>query len=43
MGYIEKDHAEAEDGFEIDVIGERRLAVPFAAPAYDPAGGAMRS
>ena len=43
MGYIEKDHAEAEVGFEIEIIGERRLAVRLAAPAYDPAGVAMRS
>jgi dimethylglycine dehydrogenase len=43
MGYIEKEHAEAEDGFEIEIIGERRLAVRLAAPAYDPAGAAMRS
>jgi dimethylglycine dehydrogenase len=43
MGYIEKAHAEAEAGFEIEIIGERRAAVRLAAPAYDPAGAAMRS
>ena len=43
MGYIEKAHADAETGFEIEIIGERRPAVRLAAPAYDPAGAAMRS
>ena len=43
MGYIEKAHADAEAGFEIEIIGERRPAVRLAAPAYDPAGAAMRS
>ncbi len=43
MGYIEKEHAEAETGFEIEIIGERRPAIRLAAPAYDPAGTAMRS
>jgi dimethylglycine dehydrogenase len=43
MGYVEKAHAEAEAGFEIEIIGERRPAVRLAAPAYDPAGAAMRS
>ena len=42
MGYIEKAHAEFETGFEIEIIGERRPAVRLAAPAYDPAGAAMR-
>jgi len=43
MGYIEKAHAEAETGFEIEIIGERRPAVRLAVPAYDPSGSAMRS
>jgi dimethylglycine dehydrogenase len=43
MGYIDKAHAEAEAGFEIEIIGERRSAVRLAAPAYDPTGAAMRS
>ena len=38
-----RTHAEAEAGFEIEIIGERRPAVRLAAPAYDPAGAAMRS
>ncbi|HEY1941111.1 MAG TPA: FAD-dependent oxidoreductase [Roseiarcus sp.] len=43
MGYIEKDLASADGGFEIEIIGERRPAVRLNAPAYDPAGLAMRS
>jgi len=43
MGYIEKGHAEAETGFEIEIIGERRPAVRLSGPAYDPTGAAMRS
>ena len=43
MGYIEKAHAEAEDGFEIEIIGERRPARRLAAPPYDPEGAKMRS
>ena len=43
MGYIEKAHAEATDGFEIEIIGERRSAKRLAAPAYDPQGLKMRS
>jgi dimethylglycine dehydrogenase len=43
MGYIEKDLAGADSGFEIEIIGERRPAVRLAAPAYDPQGLRMRS
>ncbi len=43
LGYIEKAHAEAEAGFEIEIIGERRPAVRLAAPAFDPTGVRMRS
>ena len=43
MGYIEKEHADAQDGFEIEIIGEKRPAVRLAAPPYDPTGAAMRS
>ena len=43
MGYIEKAHADAEDGFEIEIIGERRPARRLAAPPYDPEGAKMRS
>ncbi len=43
MGYIEKGHADATDGFEIEIIGERRPAKRLAEPAYDPQGVKMRS
>lgn len=42
MGYIERDHAEA-DNFEIEIIGEKRPARRLAAPAYDSQGLRMRS
>jgi dimethylglycine dehydrogenase len=42
MGYIEKDLAGADSGFEIEIIGERRPAARLAAPAYDPQGLRMR-
>ena len=43
MGYIEKADADADDGFEIEIIGERRPATRLAGPAYDPTGVRMRS
>jgi dimethylglycine dehydrogenase len=43
MGYIEKAHADSLDGFEIEIIGDRRPARRLAAPAYDPEGVRMRS
>ena len=43
MGYIEKEFADAETGFEIEIIGDRRPAVRLAAPPYDPSGAKMRS
>ena len=43
MGYIEKAHACATGGFEIEIIGDRRPALLLAAPAYDPEGVKMRS
>jgi len=42
MGYIEREHAEA-DQYEIEIIGERRRARRLSAPAYDPQGSRMRS
>jgi dimethylglycine dehydrogenase len=43
MGYIEKAHADAEAGFEIEIIGARRPARRLGLPAYDPQGARMRS
>ena len=42
MGYIEKELARADSGFEIEIIGERRPAKRLDAPAYDTAGLKMR-
>ncbi|MBV8662145.1 MAG: aminomethyltransferase family protein, partial [Hyphomicrobiales bacterium] len=42
MGYIEKELASVDGGFEIEIIGERRPAVRLSAPAYDPQGLRMR-
>jgi dimethylglycine dehydrogenase len=42
MGYVAKELAGADSGFEIEIIGERRPAVRLDAPAYDPAGLKMR-
>ena len=42
MGYVEKELAGADSGFEIEIIGERRPAIRLDGPAYDPAGLAMR-
>jgi len=41
MGYVEKELASAQ-GFEIEIIGERRPATRLDAPAYDPEGARMR-
>ncbi|MEM7072416.1 MAG: FAD-dependent oxidoreductase [Pseudomonadota bacterium] len=44
MGYIPAELAKAEqDGFEIEIIGERRPATPIHQPLFDPAGARMRS
>ncbi len=42
LGYVPAEIAGAEGGFEIEIIGERRKAVPIARPLYDPDGRAMR-
>ena len=43
LGYVPAAVANADSGFEIEIIGERRMAHRLAAPAYDPAGTLMRS
>jgi len=43
MGYIEKDHAEAEAGFRDRDHRRTPSRRPLFAPAHDPAGAAMRS
>ncbi len=42
-GLHRKGPRRRDDGFEIEIIGERRPARRLAAPAYDPAGQRMRS
>ncbi len=43
LGYVPAKLASASDGFEIELIGERRKATRLAAPAFDPQGLRMRS
>jgi dimethylglycine dehydrogenase len=43
LGYVPAGLANADGGFEIEIIGERRKAQRLGLCAYDPAGLAMRS
>jgi dimethylglycine dehydrogenase len=43
LGYIPAALAAASEGFEIEIIGERRRARPERAAVYDPAGSRMRT
>jgi dimethylglycine dehydrogenase len=43
LGYIPKELATATEGFEIEIIGERRPAKRLDAPIFDPQGLKMRS
>jgi len=43
LGYIPVALAAATDGFEIELIGERRAAKRESAPPLDPAGSRMRA
>ena len=43
LGYVPREAAAATDGFEIEIIGERRPATSLAAPLFDPAGARMRA
>jgi dimethylglycine dehydrogenase len=42
LGYIPKEVASANAGFEIEIIGERRPATRLDAPVFDPQGLRMR-
>ena len=42
LGYVPKALANATSGFEVELIGERRRAVPQTAAPYDPRGARMR-
>jgi dimethylglycine dehydrogenase len=43
LGYIEAAVREADAGFTIEILGERRAAERLAAPPYDPSGARMRA
>ena len=43
LGYVRRELAQAESGFEVEIVGVRRRAQRLAAPAFDPAGARMRS
>jgi dimethylglycine dehydrogenase len=43
LGYVPKDIATANDGFEIEILGERRRAHRLDAPLVDPKGARMRA
>jgi dimethylglycine dehydrogenase len=43
LGYIPATLAEATDGFEIEIIGERRKAERQSAAVFDPSGARMRA
>jgi dimethylglycine dehydrogenase len=43
LGYIPRALAEVNDGFEIEIIGERRRAHRESAAVIDPSGGLMRA
>jgi dimethylglycine dehydrogenase len=43
LGYVERSVADAQSGFEVELIGERRPAVRLAEAAFDPAGSRMRA
>jgi dimethylglycine dehydrogenase len=43
LGYVPRALAEVSEGFEIEIIGERRRARRESAAAFDPSGGLMRA
>ena len=42
LGYVPKEVADEEDGFEIEIIGKRYNARPQREPLFDPQGTRMR-
>jgi dimethylglycine dehydrogenase len=42
LGYVPKELATADSGFEIEILGERRAATLQSQPLYDPSGSKMR-
>jgi len=43
LGYVPAAIANADSGFEIEIIGERRHAERLTAAAFDPQGALMRT
>ncbi len=43
MGYVSNAVADEINGFEVELIGERRAAVRLAEAAFDPSGARMRA
>ncbi len=43
LGYVPKALAQADDGFEIEIMGERRPARRLDGAAFDPEGSRMRA
>ena len=43
LGYVPKEIADEEDGFEIEIIGKRYKARPQREPLFDPSGSRMRA
>ncbi|MBL8906635.1 MAG: GcvT family protein [Rhizobiales bacterium] len=42
LGYVPKDIAVSDEGFEIEIIGKRYAARPQREPLFDPSGSRMR-
>jgi dimethylglycine dehydrogenase len=42
LGYVPRTLADADEGFEIEIIGERYPARPQREPLFDPDGKRMR-
>jgi dimethylglycine dehydrogenase len=43
LGYVPKEIAAETEGFEIEIIGERRKATRLSEPIFDPKGDRMRA
>jgi dimethylglycine dehydrogenase len=42
LAYVPAELARANSGFEIEILGERRVATIAAEPLFDPRGERMR-
>ena len=43
LGYVPKEIAEEDDGFEVEIIGKRYGASPVREPLFDPKAERMRA